>query len=91
MDLGVPEAGIVEHVQSLIDEGYVKMPLILVVTEDGPRWEAVNYHTYKEYMRSNDMTVRRLYGTQRNILDSLFMDSIRSNLLEALKGDSPGR
>ena len=88
MDLAVPEAEIVEHVQSMIDEGYVKMPVILVVTEDGPRWEAVSYHTYKEYMRSNDIIVRRIYGKQRNILDSLFMDSIRSNLLEALKGES---
>lgn len=88
MDLGVSEAETVERVQSLINDGYVKIPVILVITEEGARWKAVDYSTYKEYMTSNAVPTRRYYGIQPNILDSLLMDSIRSNLLEALEADS---
>lgn len=88
MDLGVSEGEIVERVQSLINDGYVEKPVILVITDDGPRWGTVDYSTYKEYMTSHAIVARRYHGTQPNVLDSSFMDSIRSNLLEALKGDS---
>jgi predicted transcriptional regulator len=88
MDLGVSAAETVEHVQSLINDGYVEKPLILVITEDGARWQTVDYYTYKEYMTSNAIVLRSYYGIQPNILDSLFMDSIRSNLLKALKADT---
>ena len=88
LDLGVSEAEIIGRVQALIDEGYVKEPLILVITEDGPLWEAVDYSTYKEYMTSNILISRRFHGTQPNVLDRVFMDSIRSGLLDALKRDS---
>jgi predicted transcriptional regulator len=87
-DLGVSEGTIVDRVQSMIDDGYVEKPVILVITEEGPRWVAVDYHTYREYMASNAITLRRYNGIQPNILDSVLMDSIRSNLLEALKADS---
>lgn len=87
-DLGVSEGEIGERVQSMINDGYVERPVILVITEEGPRWVAVDYHTYKEYMTSNAITIRRYYGIQPNVLDSVLMDSIRSNLLEALNADS---
>jgi hypothetical protein len=87
MDLGVSEAEIVERVQSMINDGYIKKPVILVVTKDGPRWATVDNYTYKEYMTSNAIISRRYYGTQPDILDSLLMDSIRSNLFDALKVD----
>jgi hypothetical protein len=74
-DLGISEAETVEHVQSLINDAYVKRPVILVVTEEGPRWTTVDYHTYKEYMTSNAIILRRYYGVQPDILDSLLMDS----------------
>jgi hypothetical protein len=88
MDLGVSEGQIVERVQAMIDEGYVQKPVILVVTEEGPRWRTVDYYTYKEYMASNATELRHYYGTQPNMLDTLLMDSIRSNLLQALQRDS---
>lgn len=86
-DLGVSEEDIVKHVQSLIDDGYVKTPVILVITEGGARWATVDYSTYKEYMTSNAIVLRRFYGTQPDILDTVFMDSIRNNLLEALQAE----
>jgi hypothetical protein len=85
LDLGVSDAEIVERVQSMIDDGYVRKPVILVITEDGSRWKTVDYRTYKAYMTSNAIVLRRYYGIQPDILDSLLMDSIRSNLLDALK------
>lgn len=88
IDLGGSETEIVERVQALINEGYVKKPVILVITKDGSIWQTVDYHTYKEYMTSHAIISRRYYGLQPNILDSLFIDSIRSNLLEGLKVDS---
>ena len=88
MDLGVSEADIVERVQLLVDDGHVKRPVILVITEDGLRWKSVAYHTYKEYMRSNAVASRRFHGMQPDVLDTVSMDSIRSNLLKTLKLDS---
>jgi hypothetical protein len=88
MDLGVSEAEIVQRVQGMINDGYVQKPVILVITEDGPRWQTVDYPTYKNYMESNAIALRSYHGTQPNILDTVSMDSIRSNLLQALKVDS---
>ena len=88
MDLGVSEAEIVQRVQWMINDGYVQKPVILVITEDGPRWQTVDYPTYKNYIESNAIALRSYYGTQPNILDTVSMDSIRSNLLQALKADS---
>jgi predicted transcriptional regulator len=81
-DLGVSEASIVEHVQSLINNGYVEKPAVLIVTADGPRWVTVDYATYKEFMTDHAIISRRFHGVQPSILDSSFMDSIRSNILE---------
>ncbi|HEU5147423.1 MAG TPA: hypothetical protein VFT90_11945 [Chryseosolibacter sp.] len=83
-DLGVSETEIINRVQAMIDNGYIQKPLILVITEDGPKWAAVDYLTYKEYMTSNAVVLRRFYGTQPDILDTVFMDSIRTSLLKAL-------
>lgn len=84
-DLGVTAVEIVDRVQLLIDDGFVQKPVILVITESGARWASVDYRTYKEYMTSNAIDVRRYYGKQPDILDSASMDSIRNNLLKALK------
>lgn len=85
-DLGVSEAEVIEHVQSLIDNGFVKEPLILIVTPAGPKWEIVDYPTYKNLMTDHAIISRKIHGTQP-IIDSLVIDSIRSTLLKALKGE----
>jgi hypothetical protein len=38
-DFGVSEAEIVERVQSMINDGFIKKPMILMITKDGPRWQ----------------------------------------------------
>ena len=86
-DLGVSEAEIIDHVQSLIENGFVKEPLILIVSPEGPKWEIVDYATYKSLMTDHAITSRRIHGIQP-MIDSLVIDSIRSTLLKALKGDS---
>lgn len=88
MDLGVSEAAVTERVQLLIDEGYVKKPVILILTEEGPRWKTVDYATYKELMTDHAIASRKFHGIQPNIIDSISVDSIRVNLLEALREDS---
>ena len=87
-DLGVSETEVVDRVQSLINEGYVEKPAILIITEAGPTWERVDYATYKEFMTDRASASRRYHGIQPNTGDSLAIDSIRTNLLRALKGDS---
>ena len=79
MDLGVSQANIADHVQALIEEGNVKKPVILALTKNGPRWVTVDYHTYRDYMTSNAIIVRKFYGIQQNILDTLLTDSVRSD------------
>ena len=91
MDLGVSEAEIIERVQSLIDNGYVKKPAIFVITDDGPKWQTVDYSTYKEFMARHAVASRRYHGIQPKLPDSSSMQSIRSNILEALKADSVNR
>lgn len=86
-DLGVSEKDVIERIQSMIDDGYVKKPIILVIAGGGSRWAAVDYSTYKEYMTGNAIVLRRFYGTQPDVLDTVFMASIRNNLLEALKAE----
>ena len=82
-DLGVSKSNVIDRVQAMIDDGYARKPVILVITDDGPRWATVDYATYKEYMTSNAVVLRRYYGTQPDLLDTVYMDSIRQNLLKA--------
>src|SRR5688500_5138992 len=65
-DLGDSEAGIIERVQSLINNGYVERPAILIFTDDGPRWVRVDYSTYKEYMTDHAIISRKFHGIQPN-------------------------
>lgn len=87
-DLGVSEDEISSRVQSLINDGYVKEPVIFVITENGPAWKTVDYLTYKQFMSDHAVASRRYHGVQPNIGDSLVSDSVRSELLKAFKADS---
>ena len=84
MDLGVSEEEVTDRVQFMIDQGYVKEPAVLVITPDGPEWEKVNYATYKTLMKSDAVTSRRYHKIQPQT-DSLKADSIKTDLLKALK------
>ena len=87
-DLGVSDAEVIRRVQSLIDEGYVRKPAILILRRDGAKWETVDYSTYKEFMADHAIISRKFYGIQPSLLDSLFTDSTRHALFDTLRANS---
>jgi len=79
-----------DYVQALIDEGSIPEPEIFTETEEGTKSMRVDYKTYKNYRAENPIDISRDYTFRLSLPepDTLFRDSLRINLIKALKGDT---
>lgn len=81
----------IEFVQSLIDKGLIYQPTIFIETKKGTEAKTVDYKTYKEFRKDNPIDLKRHYIVSffpRDSLHNLYIDSVRTNILNALKSDS---
>jgi hypothetical protein len=77
-----------DYVQALIDEGSIPVPEIFTETEDGTKSTRVDYKTYKKYRAENPIDLGRNYVFKLPEPDTSFRDSVRNDLIKALKGDT---
>ena len=87
-DNEIKEESIDEYIQALIDEGSAPQPEIFIDTETGTESRIVDYQTYKKFREENPINLERPYVISIPTVDTLPRDSLRKNLIKALKVDS---